>query len=177
MAAAAAKVRYYSSPPSLTFRVEGRATMTQSLPLRRHAERGLEAGLDHVRIDLRDCTYMDSTFVGTLLALHKQLDGAGRGRLTLLAPSPACARILRDLGLTDVLPADADADIPDDAPWQELPCSPDDAAAFKRNIKQAHEELASLPGPVGKQFEQVVQCLNQADKAAPPPRPGGEGTG
>lgn len=171
MAVAAAKVRFFHHPPTLTFHVEGRATMTHSLPLRRHAERGLETGLNQVRIDLRDCTYMDSTFVGTLLALHKQLDGAGQGRLTIVAPSAACARILRDLGLHDVLPTDAAAP-PADAPWQELVCAPDDVAAFKRNIKQAHEELATLPGLVGKQFEQVVQCMNQADKAPPPKRPG-----
>jgi anti-sigma B factor antagonist len=167
MPGAQAKVRYHQDGPAVTFHVEGRATMTQSLPLRRHAERCLETGTTEVRIDLRDCTYMDSTFVGTLLALHKTLEG-GKGRVTILAPSNPCTRILRDLGLFDVLLTDQ-ADHDAAAAWVELPCGSDDATAFKRNIKDAHENLAGLPGPVGKQFEQVVQCMNQADKAAPHP--------
>jgi anti-anti-sigma factor len=172
MAGAAAKVRYREQPPTLTIHVEGRATMTQSLPMRRLAERGLETGVTQVRIDLRDCTYMDSTFVGTLLALHKQLQAGSKGRLTILAPSAPCSRILHDLGLLDVLLTDRAAADDDAGGWVELACGSDDANAFKHNIKQAHEELASLPGPVGKQFEQAVQCMNQADRSAAPKPPG-----
>src|SRR5262245_2375963 len=170
MTGAPAKVRYYQDGPTLTFHVEGRATMTQSLPLRRCAERALEAGATHVRVDLRDGTYMDSTFVGTLLALHKMIEASGKGRLTVVAPSASCGRILRDLGLFDVLLTTADG-LDAGAPWVELPCGADDAGAFKRNIKEAHEKLAELPGPVGKQFEQVVECMKQADKAAAPAPP------
>lgn len=170
MPGAPAKVHYYQDGPTLTFHVEGRATMTQSLPLRRHAERALEAGATDVRVDLRDGTYMDSTFVGTLLALHKTMEAGGKGRLTVVAPSAQCARILRDLGLHDVLTTAEDGHDAA-APWVELPCGADDAGAFKRNIKEAHEQLAELPGPVGKQFEQVVECMKQADKAAAPAPP------
>lgn len=168
MPGAAAKVQYHQDGATLTFKVEGRATMTQSLPLRRFAERALETGTTAVRVDLHDATYMDSTFVGTLLALHKAMEAGGKARLTVLAPSSPCVRILRDLGLFDVLLTDESPAGPA-IPWTELACAGDDATAFKRNIKQAHEHLAELPGPVGKQFEQVVECMNQADKATKRP--------
>ena len=45
------------------------AGMAQSLPMRRHAERLIATGTDAVRVDLRDCTHADSTFLGTLLGL------------------------------------------------------------------------------------------------------------
>src|SRR5438552_2037009 len=94
MAASQGVVRFHQQDHTITFRVEGRAAMTQSLPLRRQAERSMQSGVTHVRIDLRDCLHMDSTFLGTLLALKKNLDREGRGDLTLLTPSPSCARIL-----------------------------------------------------------------------------------
>src|SRR5262245_17313938 len=74
MATPSGIVRFHQQDHTLTFRVEGRGTVTQSLPMRRLAERGIEAGITLLRIDLRECTYMDSTFLGTLLTLKKLVD-------------------------------------------------------------------------------------------------------
>ena len=165
MAKAQGTVRFHQRDQTVTFRVEGRGTMTWSLPLRRTAERLLDAGAKRVRIDLRDCTYMDSTFLGTLLTLKKAVDRAG-GRLTLLMPSPACVRILHQMGLTDVLPVQVEGADPH-ASWTELACETNDPA-FRRNVVQAHEELAALPGPAGEQFKAVVRCMGQPEPPAPP---------
>jgi anti-anti-sigma factor len=165
MAAAPSTIRYHQQDHTLTFRVEGRATMTHGLPVRRLAERALERGATHLRFDLRDCTYMDSTFLGTLLTLKKAVDRTG-GRLTLLTPSTACVKILHQMGLTDVLPAQAE-DADPQASWAELVCETNDPA-FRRNVVQAHEELAALPGPAGEQFKAVIRCMGQPE---PAPRP------
>jgi anti-anti-sigma factor len=165
MAAAQGTVLYHQQDHALTVRVEGRATMTHGLPVRRLAERSLERGATHLRFDLRDCTYMDSTFLGTLLTLKKAVDRAG-GRLTLLTPSPACLRILHQMGLTDVLPAQVEGLDPQ-VSWTELACEANDPA-FRRNVVQAHEELAALPGPAGEQFKAVVRCMGQPEPPASP---------
>src|SRR5262245_54518955 len=102
MATAQGIVRFQQQDHTVTFRVEGRGTMNQSLPMRRCAERCLENGINSVRIDLRDCTYMDSTFLGTLLTLKKFL-AQRQGEMILIAPSPSCCRILQQMGLTEVL--------------------------------------------------------------------------
>ncbi len=160
-------VRYHQQGLTVTFRVEGRATMANSVPLRRCAERLLGEGSNQVRVDLRDCNYMDSTFLGTLLTINKALEKT-QGHLTLIAPSLACSRILDQMGLTDILPAQADPLDPQ-AGWTDVGDAAD-PGALKRNVVQAHEELASLPGPAGEQFKAVVRCLAEASKVEKPPQ-------
>jgi anti-anti-sigma factor len=158
-------VRFHQKDQTVSFRVEGRGTMNNSLPVRRCAERFLSGGVTQVRIDLRDCSYMDSTFLGTLLTIRKNLERVG-GQLVLIAPSTSCCRILEQMGLSDVLPAQLDPPGPETV-WTELGSEPPDVQSFKRNVTQAHEELANLPGPAGEQFKAVVRCLAEANKDKP----------
>ncbi len=76
MAPATCVIRYREQDHTLTFRVEGRATMAYGLPVRRLAERATAAGARHVQFDLRDCTHMDSTIIGTMLTIQKALERA-----------------------------------------------------------------------------------------------------
>ncbi|MGL4552429.1 MAG: STAS domain-containing protein, partial [Gemmataceae bacterium] len=136
------------------------------LPIRRAAEELLGAGARQVRVDLRDCTYMDSTFLGTLLTLRKMLDARALGPLTLVTPSTPCAKIIHEMGLGDFIPA-TDAPHDADAAWVELAVENLDPGSFRRNVTQAHEELAALPGQAGEQFRAVIRCLSQADAKRP----------
>ncbi len=160
-------VRFHHQDQTVTFRVEGRGTMNNSLPLRRCAESLLASGTTRVRVDLRDCTYMDSTFLGTILALKKALERS-QGQLVLVAPSVGCSRILQQMGLADVLPAQSEPPAAE-LTWTELSSEATDPQSFKRNIVQAHEELANLPGQAGEQFKAVTRCLAEASKADKPP--------
>ncbi|HEY9072380.1 MAG TPA: STAS domain-containing protein [Candidatus Ozemobacteraceae bacterium] len=54
----------------------------------------LSTGLSHLVIDLGRVTYMDSSGLGLLLGLHKQLDKA-RGRLIVTGPSAVVRDVLR----------------------------------------------------------------------------------
>jgi anti-sigma B factor antagonist len=163
-------VRFHQQGHTVTFRVEGRGTMNQSLPMRRCAERCLETGSTHVCVDLRDCTYMDSTFLGTLLTLRKTVSQRYGSELILIAPSLPCTRILQQMGLADVFPPQA-VEVNPDAVWTELANEGNDPNSFKRNVAQAHEELASLPGPAGEQFKAVVRCMAKAETEKPTNQP------
>lgn len=165
MAAPPSVIRYHLQESVLTIRVEGRGTMTQSLPLRRFTERAIDQGATQVRLELVECTYVDSTFLGTILTLKKALDRAG-GQLLLLAPSQACGRILYQMGLEDVLSTSEEGADPN-TPWSELPCSLDDSPQFRGNVVQAHQELANLPGPAGEQFKSAMRRLSDTDKPRP----------
>jgi anti-anti-sigma regulatory factor len=151
-------VRVHWHDQTVIFQVEGRATMLQSQPLRRVAEQSLADGARVVRIDLRHCTHLDSTFLGTLLVLKRTVDRREQAEFHLVCPSTKCCGILDQMGLTGIFPVTT-ADEPPAVACTELPGDLQDPGAFKRNVLQAHQELANLPGPAGDQFRAVMRCL------------------
>jgi anti-anti-sigma factor len=56
-----------------------------------------------VFVDLSRCTYMDSTFIGLLVAIDRKLRKASGGRLHVVDPSPECLELFRELDLQDIL--------------------------------------------------------------------------
>jgi anti-anti-sigma factor len=149
----------YRGQGGVVFEVRGRGTITQSAPLRRKAGELLTAADNALRVDLRHCTYMDSTFLGTLLYLKRLAESLG-GRLALSSPSPACRDELRQMGLDQVLPV-VEAPEPPAEQMQALDTGESDVELFKRNLVQAHQELAHLPGPSGAPFREVAARLTQ----------------
>jgi anti-sigma B factor antagonist len=145
----------------LTFQVEGWGRMYQSLPIRRLSEKGLNQGIRTIRVDLSHCTYLDSTFLGTLLYLKRTIQRRGMGELVLMSPSPACCRLFQQLGVADCFFIQMGDGSGADG-WSEVPCDePEDVEAFNQNVIQAHQELASLGGPSGDTFKQVSRSIEQ----------------
>jgi anti-anti-sigma factor len=93
-------IRAQEQPSVLTLDVDGPATMLESPAVDETARDQLARGVRSVRIDLRSCTMMDSTFSGTLLSLKRQLENAG-GSLTLVSPSRRVLDLLAKMGLED----------------------------------------------------------------------------
>jgi len=152
-------LRVHVDGPTTTFQVEGRATARQGLPLGRCAEHCLESGgATRLRIDLRRCTWMDSTFLGTLLLLYKAVARRGEGDFALVSPTSVALRILHQMGIDGICRV-CDGDEPG-GPWLEVDGSVDEGESFQCRVLQAHEQLAELPGPAGDTFRAMVRCLN-----------------
>jgi anti-anti-sigma factor len=132
--------------------------MYQSMPLRRLGEKFLAEGITSLRVDLRHCTYLDSTFLGTLLTLRRA-SKKGHTDFILVSPSAECCRLFHQMGVDDCLPAISTPE--QTGEWTELPCEPPDADTFNRNVIQAHQELANLGGPAGEAFQAVARCLEK----------------
>jgi anti-anti-sigma regulatory factor len=137
-------------------RVEGWGTMTHGLAFRQHAEACLELGVTALRIDLQHCDYMDSTFLGTLVCLSRTFGRRAPEGFGLVRPSARCQELLAKMKLDAVLPVRG-ANLPPGS-WIELYCSRDEAG-FQTCVVQAHQELASLPGPTGDSFHKVAAAL------------------
>jgi anti-anti-sigma factor len=153
-------VRVHQDGPKVTFQVEGWTTMNQSLSFRKTAEQRLAAGARVLRVDLNRCTFMDSTFIGTLMFLKRETHRHPDGDFALVCPSCECDRLFQQMGLEGVFPIVASEDLTSPC-WTELKGGADDMQAFKRNVVEAHEELARLEGPAGEPFRAVVRCLAQ----------------
>jgi anti-anti-sigma regulatory factor len=141
--------------------------MTHSLPVRRLAEQGLAAGVTAIRVDLRHCTHMDSTFIGTLLCLQRAVQSRQQATLSLVSPSPPCCQLLKQMGIEPVFRIEI-AQEPSGLTWTELGALAD-ASGTKRNVVQAHQELASLPGPASEPFRWLGQRLKEELEAEKTP--------
>lgn len=159
MAASTGILRAYHDGPMLTFQVEGQATMYHGLPLRRMAEKSIAEGARLLQVDLRHCTYMDSTFIGTLLLLKRNTGREGFD-LVLLSPSAQCQRLLHQMGVDGFCPMITVDELPTSS-WIEIACGVDEPNQFNDNLLEAHQELASLPGPVSAPFQGIVRHLSQ----------------
>src|ERR1700688_1772960 len=104
MAAPQGILRVHPDGQVLTFQLEGQATMDYSLPLRRWAEQALACGVTMLRVDLGRCTYMDSTFLGTLFVLKKAILQKGQGSFVLTGLSGQCLRLLQQMRLEEYYP-------------------------------------------------------------------------
>ncbi len=156
-------IRMHQQGQTATFQVEGWTTMNQSLSFRRSAEQALANGTRVLKVDLRQCTFMDSTFIGTLLFLKRAAHRQPGGEFFLVCPSAACGRLFKQMGLEGVFPCVNEEGGP--CGGTELNRVPDDVKALQCNVIQAHQELASLDGPAGEQFRAVARCLEQDLKA------------
>jgi anti-sigma B factor antagonist len=160
MAASGCVVRVHQGQKTVTYQVEGRATMDHGLALRRCAEQTIACGVTVIRADLHLCTFMDSTFIGTLLHVKRAIGQCNCGELVLLSPSQQCCRLLHQMGLDGVFSVVMTEETCDQD-WSELPAAPRDVGTFQRNIFQAHEELAALPGCVGEKFRAVTDTIRK----------------
>lgn len=153
------RVRARRQGATVTFQVDGWGRMTHSLSLRRYAEKALGEGATALRVDLSHCTHMDSTFLGTLLCLKRQLETGG-GAFVLVNPSPQCCQVLRQMAVEGLFTVQTE-DEPAADGWTELCGDMQDVEGFRRNVAHAHQELANLDGPAGAQFREVMRSLAQ----------------
>jgi anti-anti-sigma factor len=148
----------------LSFLVIGRVTCHHSPALRQYAEEGMQSGASSIEVDLRDCAYCDSTFLGTLLALKRRFDPAGKGNFRLLCPSASIRQMLTQIGAERLFCIADQAAAPDiQTTWQQLADTVDRAAArrFKQNVVDAHQELANAGGALAEHFASVAEAVSR----------------
>jgi anti-anti-sigma factor len=139
-------------------RIEGQVNLTQSPRVRAFGDRWLRHPNRALVLDLRLCTHMDSTFVGTLLFLQRQAAMTGHGKLRLLAPSVECSRLLGEMGVQDVFET-TDREEVTQGSWTILDINAGETSQLRGCITDAHRALASTPGLAAEQFLRVVECF------------------
>jgi len=148
----------------------GSIRATLCYPLREALLAQLEqtADVPAVYADLSECRYMDSTFIGLLVAIEKKLRKASGGRLHILRPTAECREILEQIGLKNfLLIEERDMQAPEAmavlAPNAEKP-----GAEF---ILRAHEALMETSEEARKKFALLKETLEQKLKGSgKPPR-------
>jgi anti-anti-sigma factor len=162
MTAASGKVFARQEANELCFLVVGNVTCHNSPSLRQYAEEGLAGGATRVQVDLRDCTYCDSTFLGTLLQLKRRVDAKSPEGFRLVRPSAEFRKVLSQIGAERLFCIVDEAPILDmQMTWQQLKDDADRRGTFrfKQVVVEAHRELASAGGDLAARFGPLAEAL------------------
>jgi len=143
--------------------VTGEATMSMAPALKKFIWDILDAGhnqLSELRINLKDCHYMDSTFIGTILIVTRKLfDDCGL-KCEIVKPSVFCRKTLISMGLIDLLPINDEYEYE----GEKFPISMRslDKLAKSKLLYNAHKELSEVNEENRRMFELVLDCLKKS---------------
>lgn len=141
-------------------RVAGRGTREESPHIKRLICPALDAEPLCLAIDLSECEYLDSTFLGFLLELYKRYGLATPNRVALVRPSAACLSLFAMSGLTPIFPVrDRSPELIGDC--QPAPRELLDAKEIFGHLLECHRRLAEIDGPNQQAYRLVVEQLTR----------------
>ena len=144
-------------------KINGRATFTSSLDLKKLINELWERGLSRFIFDLSECMTMDSTFLGVLSGIGLKFAGDKKNSdghtIELLNPNPRIAEVLENLGVAHLFKICSDAPPVADEFQPLSPSQEVDRADVTRTCLEAHNTLMEInPNNVCK-FKDVAAFL------------------
>jgi anti-anti-sigma regulatory factor len=140
-------------------RIEGHATLQYSPSFSAFAVQAFEASPpSSITVDLRSCQYLDSTFLGCLVRLHRRAAGAPPASLSVIVDDSGRRRLLAPtrldavLRLTDVAPEVLGSFVP-------IRRGQLSETQFGRHVAESHEALAELPCDHARLFRDIADRL------------------
>ena len=142
--------------------IKGRASFQNAGSVKSFYGELLEKGILRFVFDLEDCTYLDSTFLGTLAGLGAKLRRhEPSGELHILNVSERNLELMENLGLDRVLSIKVAAKDFHKPEAQELASSPTDKKTTGEHMLEAHEELVKLDPANAPKFKDVIAYLKE----------------
>jgi len=164
MSAFGGKVLARREADELCFLVVGKVTSHHSPAMRQYAEEGLSRGATKIQVNLSECTYCDSTFLGTLLHLKRRFDAHGPEAFRFVCPSTQFRQMLAQIGAERLFCIVEQATTTDmETTWQQLEDNVDRVGTrcFKQNVVEAHQELANAGGSLGQRFAPLAEAVTR----------------
>ncbi len=155
----------YRTSTGYLLRIAGRGTMRESPTVRDFLCGAIDDGAQTM-VDLSDCEYLDSTFLGCLIMLHKR-GKRGTASFRVVADAAARRRLLETVRLEQILDfADSPPECKSDP--VELPVTPLQRREFAEHLLETHRKLAELGGPAADTFVAIANRLKQELDGRPP---------
>jgi anti-sigma B factor antagonist len=148
---------YAPSSVGYVVRVEGRGAIADAAALRAFVTETLASGEGDVILDLTECDHLDSTFLGSLVTLHRSCRPNDKQFLVYLPTEDrkrlfGCCRLDTLLRFTDRAPKPTAAFTPLSTPKLRVD-------EFGHIIMESHERLAELGGKNAEAFRRVADRI------------------
>ena len=148
-------------------RVEGRGTMRESRSAAEFMTKPLAEPGTSVVVDLSTCEYLDSTFLGCLVDMHRRAGKDTPPRFMVFAPPEKVQKLLYPMRLDLVLKT---TDRPPEVVGEflTLPAAEPGTPDVMRHVMECHRLLASVAGPQKAVFTAIADNLErELEKGAP----------
>ena len=141
-------------------RVEGRGTMRESRAAAEFVARPLAEPGVTVVADLSACEYLDSTFLGCLLDMHRRAGKADPPRFVVYAPPEVVRKLLYPMRLDLVLKT---TDEPPEVVGEfvTLAAAEPGTPAVMRHVMECHRHLADVGGPQKATFTAIADHIER----------------
>lgn len=110
-----------------------------------------------ILVDLSECTYMDSTFMGLIVGFNKRLIKSRGRKLRIINPSADCMGLLTTLGIQGLAEIEQ-GDFPFPDGLKDVSGS---QAASTEDVITAHEDLMEISEENKKKFELLHKILSE----------------
>jgi anti-sigma B factor antagonist len=143
-------------------RVEGKGSFLNSTGLKEFAKEMINRGFREFAVDLKNCTVMDSTFMGTLAGIALRLRELGQGNLRVTNLNERNSDLLSNLGLDQLFLIEVRNSVPVMAAAQTpLAASAPDKTAQAQTMLEAHEACVEANEANAAKFKDVLEYLKQ----------------
>ena len=141
-------------------KVEGRATFECSSPVKNFVDNIVAGIAKRITIDLSSCTWMDSTFMGTLatLGLHARKANIV---VDILNASEKSIKLLKELGIYRLFIFNSIAPEPICNDWRSITSQAQDKDNIASTVLEAHETLMSVDKQNVLKFKKVVELIKK----------------
>jgi len=146
-------------------RVAGRGDFGLGPVLEKRAEEAIRGGAVNIVVDFQSCSYLDSTFLGALVAVAIAAEKV-HGRIILNCISDWIRERLRTMGLSHMFrlaeqPFAVALQGRPEPPLDEVPVGELSREETARYILRAHERLAEMCPELKEHLQQVVEALRK----------------
>ena len=144
-------------------KIDGKGTHANCQSLREFVFGMIEQGYRDFRLDLRHCTYMDSTFLGMLVGVSLRLKEVDSSRIHILHINERNLELLQTLGIEHFFRLDSDAAAGAEQPdrLQLLPEGSQSKLERAETMLDAHETLARVDENNLPRFKDCIEFLKE----------------
>ena len=142
-------------------RVEGKGSFLNSTGLKEFAKEMINRGFREFAMDLKNCTVMDSTFMGTLAGIALRLRELGQGNLRVTNLNERNSDLLSNLGLDQLFIIEPRTTAPQMAAETPLAGAAPDKTTQAQTMLEAHEACVEANEANAAKFKDVLEYLKQ----------------
>jgi anti-anti-sigma regulatory factor len=143
-------------------RVVGKGSFLNSTGLKEFAKEMINRGFREFAVDLKNCSVMDSTFMGTLAGIALRLRELGQGNLKVTNLNERNNDLLTNLGLDQLFAMEPRGTVSVSAPAQvPLAAAAPDKVTQAQTMLEAHEACVEANEANAAKFKDVLEYLKQ----------------